>query len=132
MNPLNPIERAKTIGEGNEPWRSRPGPIVYLEHMQYALCHAAPGLRYSPQRPIQPKTDVCRSEERRGVYSKNLCTIRRPHRRIGGVKGAEKGKGEGKMRDVYSAQMLTVLPSPVSDHILLSDESLEACSRRPR
>lgn len=60
MNPLNPIERAKTIGEGNEPWRSRPGPIVYLEHMQYALCHAASGLRYSPQRPIQPKTDVCR------------------------------------------------------------------------
>lgn len=54
----------------------------------------------------------------------------KPHRRIGGVKGT--GKGEGKMRDVYSAQMLTVLPSPVSDHILLSDESLEACSRRPR
>lgn len=123
MNPLNPIERAKTIGEGNEPCRSRPGPIVYLEHMQYALCHAAPGLRYSPQRPIQPKTDVCR---KRGEdsYSKNLCTIR------GLIDG--KGKGEGKMRDVYPAQMLTVLPSPVSDHILLSDESLEACSRRPR
>ena len=90
MNPLNPIERAKTIGEGNEPCRSRPGPIVYLEHMQYALCHAAPGLRYSPQRPIQPKTDVCR---KRGEdsYSKNLCTIR-------GLID-ETGGGEGRRED---------------------------------